>query len=234
MDIDIYNLRKTFGATVAVDIPALHIGAGELIGIVGNNGAGKTTLFRLMLDLLGADEGRVMLGDINPARSEAWKSSVGAYLDDSFLIDFLTPEEYFLFVGFASGLDEEETNRRLGAYERFMQGEILGQRKLIRTLSAGNKQKTGIIAALLPEPETVILDEPFNFLDPTSQHLLRRLLADYARRRNATILVSSHNLRHTTDLATRILLLERGRIIRDLSGDKPGVEAELDTYFAEE
>ncbi len=204
-----------------------------MIGLAGNNGAGKTTLFRLMLDLLQADAGEVSLGGVNPARSEEWKSRVGAYIDEGFLIDFLTPEEYFSFIGSISGLKEEETNARLAEYEQFFAGEIMGQRKLIRDLSSGNKQKIGIAAALLPRPETVVLDEPFNFLDPTSQNVLKRLLAAYNEQTRATILVSSHNLQHVVDISTRILLLERGKIVKDLSAASDAPAEQLSRYFGE-
>ena len=153
------------------------------------------------------------LTNINPAESEAWKNEVGSYIDDGFLIDFLTPEEYFAFLGKISGMTQAEVDQRLEAFERFAGGEIFGQKKLIRNLSAGNKQKVGIISALLRKPKTVILDEPFNFLDPTSQLVLKHLITDYAKETGATIIISSHNLQHTVDISTRIALLEHGRSI---------------------
>ena len=215
--IKIDNLRKQFGDTCACNIPSFQINDGDILGLVGNNGAGKTTLFRLLLDLLKADDGSVMIDDINPAESEAWKANVGAYIDEGFLVDFLTPEEYFAFLGKISGMSQAEVDERLTQFERFSNGEIFGQKKLIRNLSAGNKMKVGIISALLRRPKTVVLDEPFNFLDPTSQLVLKHLLTDYARETGATILISSHNLQHTIDISTRIALLEHGQIIRDLA-----------------
>ena len=232
--IKIENLKKQFGDTCACDIPSFTINNGHILGLVGNNGAGKTTLFRLLLDLLKADEGYVTIDDINPAESEAWKNDVGAYIDDGFLIDFLTPEEYFSFLGKISGMSQADVDSRLQDFERFAGGEIFGQKKLIRNLSAGNKQKVGIISALLRKPKTVILDEPFNFLDPTSQLVLKHLISDYARETHATIIISSHNLQHTVDISTRIALLEHGRIIRDLSNDEGSATAELQEYFSAE
>ncbi len=231
MDIKISNLQKKFGEKVAVNISDLTIRQGEILGLVGNNGAGKTTLFRLMLDLLKSDEGEVMIGDINPADSEEWKHSVGSYIDDGFLIDFLTPEEYFDFVGKISNLTADEIKKRLSEYDRFMAGEILDQKKLIRDFSAGNKQKIGIVAALLAQPEIVILDEPFNFLDPSSQNVLKKMLTNYSQERNATVIVSSHNLQHTVEISNRITLLEHGVIVKDLANENQSAEAELETYF---
>ena len=250
--IKIDNLKKQFGETCACDIPSFIINDGDILGLVGNNGAGKTTLFRLLLDLLKADEGSVSyvfpLPDgelsgtvvtegtvaINPTESEAWKQHVGAYIDEGFLIDFLTPEEYFAFLGKVSGISHQEVDERLQQFERFANGEVFGQKKLIRNLSAGNKMKVGIISALFRRPKTVILDEPFNFLDPTSQMVLKHLLQDYANETGSTILISSHNLQHTVDISTRIALLEHGKIIRDLSNNEGSAASELQEYFEAE
>lgn len=232
MDITINQLKKAYGSKVVLDIEQYTIHSGEIIGLVGNNGAGKTTLFRLMLDLLKADEGSVRIGEIEVSSSELWKEITGAYLDESFLIDYLTPEEYFYFVGRMCNLNRQTVDERLTAYERFMNGEILGQKKLIRNLSAGNKQKVGILAALLNNPKLIILDEPFNFLDPSSQSALKQLLVTYNQSTGATILVSSHNLNHTIDISTRIALLEHGKLIRDLNNADGSAGSELETYFA--
>lgn len=232
MDITINQLKKVYGSKVALDIEQYTIHSGEIIGLVGNNGAGKTTLFRLMLDLLKADEGSVCIGETEVSRSEQWKEVTGAYLDESFLIDYLTPEEYFYFVGRMCQLDPQTVDERLATYERFMNGEILGQKKLIRNLSAGNKQKVGILAALLNNPKLIILDEPFNFLDPSSQSALKQLLLTYNQSTGATILVSSHNLNHTIDISTRIALLEHGKLIRDIDNTDGSAGSELETYFA--
>jgi ABC-2 type transport system ATP-binding protein len=156
---------------------------------------------------------------------------VGAFIDDSFLIDYLTPEEYFYFVGRMYRIPKEQIDERLTQYERLMNGEVLGQKKLIRNLSAGNKQKVGIIAALLHQPEVVILDEPFNFLDPSSQSVMKHVLRDYHEATGATILVSSHNLNHTVDISNRIALLEDGRIIRNIDNSEGTAEKELEDYF---
>lgn len=229
--ITVSNLLKKFGDKTAVDIPELTINDGDILGLVGNNGAGKTTLFRLMLDLLSADSGEITINGINPAASEDWKQLVGAYIDEGFLIDFLTPEEYFEFVGKVNGLTKEVIAERLSFFERFMAGEVMGQKKYIRDFSAGNKQKVGIVSALLSHPQYVILDEPFNFLDPSSQILLKKLLVDYAQQNQATVLVSSHNLQHTIDISTRIVLLEHGRVVKDLPNYEGSAEQELDSYF---
>ncbi len=244
MRIQLENLKKCFGDKTAVDIQNFTINDGEIIGLVGNNGAGKTTLFRLMLDLLKADEGNVKMfpnklqaenedipSEINPSVSEDWKMLTGAYIDNSFLIDFLTAEEYFEFIGKVSGLSKEQTEKRLKDFEHFMNGEVLGQKKYIRDFSAGNKQKVGIIAALLNRPQLVVLDEPFNFLDPSSQNQLKRLITEFNQSTGATVLISSHNLQHTVEISTRVALLEHGVIINDFDNTDGKAEEKLEEYF---
>ena len=231
MEIKIHNLKKTYGSKTAVDIPDYTLQGPEILGLMGNNGAGKTTLFRLMLDLLKADSGNVCLDGTDVSQCEDWKSHVGAYMDESFLIDYLTPEEYFYFVGKMYGLTKEEVDKRVARFERFMNGEVIGQKKLIRNYSAGNKQKIGIISAMLHQPQVLVLDEPFNFLDPSSQSIIKHLLKAYNEETGATILVSSHNLNHTVDICPRIALLENGKIIRDIDNKGNSAEKELEDYF---
>ena len=229
--IIINKLKKNFGEKIAVDIKHYEINQGDMLGLVGNNGAGKTTLFRIMLDLLKADDGKVIINDIGVSQSEDWKSITGAFIDDGFLIDYLTPEEYFYFIGKMYGLKKEEVDERLIPFERFMSGEVIGHKKLIRNYSAGNKQKIGIISAMLHYPQLLILDEPFNFLDPSSQSIIKHLLKKYNEEHQATVIISSHNLNHTVDVCPRIALLEHGVIIRDIINENNSAEKELEDYF---
>ena len=243
--IKIENIKKAFGQTIASDIPSFTINDGDILGLVGNNGAGKTTLFRMILDLLKPDEGEVTLTfpsdsrfsrseeaiAINPATSEDWKDHTGAYIDDTFLVDFLTPEEFFAFLGKIKGIPQSEIEERLKAFERLAGGEIFGNKKLIRNLSAGNKQKVGIMAAMLLKPQVLILDEPFNFLDPSSQNAIKHLLKKYNEETGATILVSSHNLQHTVDICPRIVLLEHGKVIHDIDNKEKQAQTILENYF---
>lgn len=229
--ITINTLQKNFGDKRAVDIERYVINPGDMLGLVGNNGAGKTTLFRLILDLLKTDGGNVVINDIDVSKSEEWKNSTGAFIDDSFLIDYLTPEEFFYFTGKMYGLTKEEVDERLVPFERLMSDEVVGQKKYIRNFSAGNKQKIGIIAAMLHHPQLLILDEPFNFLDPSSQSVIKQLLKKYNAEHKATVLISSHNLSHTVDICPRIALLEHGVIIRDILNEDGSAEKELEDYF---
>ena len=189
--IQISNLQKKFGEKTAVNIDNYLINQGDMLGLVGNNGAGKTTLFRLILDLLQADRGKVTINDIDVCKSEDWTNFTGA----------------------------------------FMNGEVMGQKKFIRNFSAGNKQKIGIISAMLHHPQLLILDEPFNFLDPSSQSIIKQLLKKYNEEHKATVIISSHNLNHTVDVCPRIALLEHGVIIRDIQNENNSAEKELEAYF---
>ena len=171
------------------------------------------------------------INGIEVSKSEEWKNTTGAFIDDGFLIDYLTPEEYFYFIGKMYGLKKEEVDERLAPFERFMNGEVMGQKKFIRNFSMGNKQKIGIISAMLHHPQLLILDEPFNFLDPSSQSIIKHLLKKYNEEHGATVIISSHNLNHTVDVCPRIALLEYGAIIRDIKNENNSAEKELEAYF---
>ena len=232
------NLTKNYGEQRAVDIPELIIPDGTILGLVGNNGAGKTTLFRLLLDLIKATDGEVGLSKsddcelMNPAQCEDWKHFVGAYVNEGFLIDFLSPEEYFLFVGKVNDIPEKTVKTTIEQYTEFLTDEIIGAGKLIRDLSAGNRQKVGIVSALLAQPKIVILDEPFNFLDPSSQNKLKKLIIDYHEKTGATLLISSHNLTHTVDISTHVALMEKGKIISFIDNIDGAANKQLDEYFS--
>jgi len=230
--IEITNLVKTFNKNTAVDIPSLKIDKGELVGLVGNNGAGKTTTFRLMLDLLRANTGSVLIKGLNVAKSEEWKNYTGSFIDSNFLIDFFTPDEYFAFTGKVYGLNDHAIKERLAMFEKFMSEEILNQKKYIRHFSSGNRQKIGIVAAMMVYPDILILDEPFNYLDPSSQIEMKRLLQWQNTQFGTTILISSHNLNYIHDVSSRILLMEQGVIIKDKKNSVEENISEIYNYFA--
>ncbi|UCF39255.1 MAG: ABC transporter ATP-binding protein [Acidobacteriota bacterium] len=225
------GLNKNYGTLTALDLSDLEIFPGESFGLVGNNGAGKTTFFSLLLDLIRPSAGNVSSKALNVMGNEDWKSYTGSYLDEGFLIDFLNPEEYFEFVSDLYGIDHASYLSRLDDFAEFFNGEILGRGKLIRELSKGNQKKVGIAAALLPNPEVVILDEPFPNLDPSSVNRLKKILNQTREAHDVTFLISSHNLNHITDVCDRIVVLEKGRIVRDLQTDTSTLQ-ELEEYFA--
>ncbi|HEV9036728.1 MAG TPA: ABC transporter ATP-binding protein [Puia sp.] len=228
--ITINKLTKAYNGKVVVNIPTLDIKEGELLGLVGNNGAGKTTLFRLLLDLVRADAGEVFSKGQPVSTTEEWKSYTAAYLDEGFLIGYLTPEEYFYFVGNLHGVSRSNVDQFLRGLDDFFAGSVLKTGKYIRDLSKGNQFKTGIAACLLADPELVILDEPFANLDPSSQMRLIRMLKDVCAKKRTTVLISSHDLNHVTDVCHRILLMEKGRIIKDTDTTADTLQ-ELEAYF---
>jgi ABC-2 type transport system ATP-binding protein len=226
------NLKKTYGDKTVVNINELTISDGETIGLAGNNGAGKTTLFRMLLDLIRPDEGEVLSKNENVAHSDHWKDYTASYLDEGFLIDYLTPEEYFIFIGSLHNLSTAHVTDYLKQYEEFFNGEILNRGKYIRDFSKGNQNKVGIAAALMQKPELLILDEPFANLDPTTQIRLKTLLKNLKATHKITTLISSHDLNHVTEVCDRIILLEKGLIIKDFHTDEHTLK-ELEAYFAE-
>lgn len=234
MEIKIENLKKVYGGMTVLDIPELTLHSGELIGLVGNNGAGKTTLMRLILDLIKADEGRVTSNGQPVSETEEWKHYTGSFIDGRFLIDYLTPEEYFSFIADVYHISKETLQQRLQAFEGLMHGEILGTRKYLRDFSEGNRQKVGIIGAMLIRPQVLILDEPFNYLDPSSQITIARLIEHTCKDFGTTVILSSHNLSFVADISTRILLLEKGVIVKDLHNTAGAAKAELNEYFGME
>jgi len=227
--ITINNIIKSYNKKIAVDIPQLEIGYG-INGLVGNNGAGKTTLFRLILDLVKADRGEVLSNEKNVAKSEDWKSYTAAYIDEGFLIQYLTPEEYFYFIGKLHKLSKADVDEFLAKLAAFFDGAILKSGKYIRDLSKGNQFKVGIAACLLQSPEILILDEPFANLDPSSQIRLIQMLKELNKSKKMIILISSHDLNHITEVCTRILLMEKGLIIKDLQTSSDTL-SELEVYF---
>ena len=231
MKVELSNLKKRYGSNVVLDVPSLSIGSGELVGLVGNNGAGKTTMMRLMLDLIQASEGTVTIDSVNVAKDYMWKSVTGSYLDSTFLIDIYTPEEFFGFVAEAYDISDQELKLRLQEYEMLMNGDILGTGKLIHDFSNGNRQKIGIIAAMLVNPQLLILDEPFNYLDPSSQIVVAKLIQKMNRDLGTTVVVSSHNLNSINDICSRILLLDKGRVLMDKAHEPGSMDRELEDYF---
>jgi len=229
--IEVKNLTKIYSEVTVLNIPELVIGKGESFGLVGNNGAGKTTFFRLILDLLRANSGYVTSKGIDVKKSNEWKYYTGSYLDQRFLIDFLTPEEYFDFLAGVFSLSKGDQEKFYADFEEFFNDEILGKRKYIRDLSQGNRQKVGIAAALMQKPEVLILDEPFNGLDPSTQIRLSNILNKLKNEHEVTMLISSHDLKHVTEVCGRIAILEKGLIIHDLKTSENTLK-ELERYFA--
>ncbi|MDE5419979.1 ABC transporter ATP-binding protein [Labilibaculum sp. DW002] len=228
--INIDNLGKSYNAVKVLDIEQLEIPQGQSFGLVGNNGAGKTTLFRLILDLIEADRGQVLSKDIAVNKDSQWKKYTGSFLDEGFLIDFLKPEEYFKFIADINGVTKEELKVYYNDFSDFFGDEILNKNKYIRDFSKGNQKKIGIFGAIISQPEVLILDEPFANLDPSSQIRLKTILNELHKKNNLTMLISSHDLNHIAEVSQRIVVLEKGQVVKDLLASSNTL-GELEGYF---
>jgi len=225
------DLSKTYNGTSVLNVEELSIPKGQSFGLVGNNGAGKTTYFSLLLDLIKPSTGSITSNSVVVDQSEDWKPFTSSFIDESFLIGYLTPEEYFYFIGELRGQNKADVDTLTSKFEDFFNGEIIGKKKYLRDLSKGNQKKAGIIAALIGNPEVIILDEPFANLDPTTQIRLKQILKDLGEKQGVTVLMSSHDLMHVTDVCERIVVLEKGIVIKDLETN-PATLKELEAHFA--
>ncbi|MFT5216562.1 MAG: ABC-2 type transport system ATP-binding protein [Glaciecola sp.] len=225
------NLSKAYNGIKVLNIENLDIPKGQSFGLVGNNGAGKTTYFSLLLDLIQPSTGHIKSKDILVNESEDWKPYTSSFIDESFLIGYLTAEEYFYFIGELRDQNKSDVDALVSQFEDFFHGEILGQKKYLRDLSKGNQKKAGIVAALIGNPEVIILDEPFANLDPTTQIRLKSIIKDLAEKQGVTVLISSHDLMHITDVCERIVVLEKGEIVKDLQTSEATLK-ELEQHFA--
>jgi ABC-2 type transport system ATP-binding protein len=229
--IEIQGLKKGYHGVNVVNIPQLTIKRGESIGLIGNNGAGKTTLFRMILDLIRPDSGEVLSQEKNVSSSEVWKEYTASYLDEGFLIDHLTPEEYFQFIGGLHDKNKTQVDAELQNFTEFFNGEILDRGKYIRDLSKGNQTKVGVAACLIQNPQLLMLDEPFANIDPSTQIRLKTIIKNLNKEKQITCLISSHDLNHVTELCDRILLMEKGKIIKDIATNSNTLK-ELEEYFS--
>ncbi|MBT6377343.1 MAG: ABC transporter ATP-binding protein, partial [Flavobacterium sp.] len=214
--ITIDTVSKKYGKAEVLNIDALEIPTGQSFGLVGNNGAGKTTLFNILLDLIRPTTGAIVTNDISVNKSEAWKKFTGSFIDESFLISYLTPEEYFQFIGDLRGMNKADVTSFLSQFEEFFNEEVLGKKKYLRDLSKGNQKKVGIVAAMMGDPKVVVLDEPFANLDPTTQIRLKKILKTLTENKEITVLVSSHDLSHVTEVCERIVVLDKGAVVKDI------------------
>lgn len=228
--IHLNNIKKSYGDIEVLQIGSLEIPSGQSFGLVGNNGAGKTTLFSALLDLIRLSEGTITNQGIAVSQSEDWKKFTTAFLDESFLIGYLTPEEYFYFIGDLRGQNRQEVDAFVGQFEDFFHGEILGQKKYLRDFSKGNQKKVGIVGALIGSPELIVLDEPFANLDPTTQIRLKELLRVLSQQKGITLLISSHDLQHVTEVCERIVVLDKGRIVKDIQTQTETLK-DLEAFF---
>jgi ABC-2 type transport system ATP-binding protein len=207
------DLVKRYGATLVLNGITMGLQPGSVIGLVGPNGAGKTTLLNILAGIFPPDSGAVWLEDgwVDFDRQPERRRLLGLALGGRTLIDDLRTGEYFDFVAAMHGVrpddvrdtrDELVTSLRLEAH----------MDKSIKTLSAGTKKKVEFVAAVLHRPRVLLLDEPFEAIDPPAVRELTSVIADYVRMTGAAAIISSHILPYVRPLATEVRLLWRGSL----------------------
>jgi ABC-2 type transport system ATP-binding protein len=204
--ITIDTISKKYGKAEVLNVSSIEIPTGQSFGLVGNNGAGKTTLFNVILDLIRPTTGTVTSNNIVVSESETWKNFTGSFIDESFLIGYLTPEEYFQFIGDLRGMNTAEVTAFIAKFEDFFNDEIIGKKKYLRDLSKGN-------------------------LDPTTQIRLKKVIKNLTDNSNITVLISSHDLIHVTEVCERIVVLDKGVVVKDISTSAATLK-ELELYFS--
>lgn len=215
-------VTKRFGAFTAVDEFSLRLAAGEVLGFLGPNGAGKTTTIRMVMSIIYPDSGRIeVLG--HPSAAEV-KDRIGYLPEERGLYRKMTVQETLYYFGRLKGLRGPRLRQRID--ESLERIELQNwRRKRVEALSKGMSQKLQFVAAILHQPELVILDEPFSGLDPLNVDLLERILRDL-RQAGATVVFSTHQMNQAERLCDRIVLINRGRKVID------GTIAEVRGRFA--
>jgi len=210
--IVVQNLKKFFGEVKAVNDISFNVHKGEVFGLLGPNGAGKTTTIKLLLGLLEPNEGEMSIFGLNPEREEVKiKRRIGYVSEEPLIFKSLTPKDLFNFIASIRRLDETTTTERAREYlESFDALEYYDQ--LIATLSHGNKQKLQIIAAILHDPDLLILDEPIAGLDAKSVKVMKEIL-DLHLENGGSVLFSTHIMEIAQELCHRIAIINKGKIV---------------------
>jgi ABC-2 type transport system ATP-binding protein len=204
--VEAESLTKWYGAHRGVDALDFAVEPGEVFGLLGPNGAGKTTTIRLLLDLIRPTGGTARVFGESPRGNAALRRRVGYLPGDLRLYERLTARQQLTYFAGLRGL------AHLGRADELAARLDVELDRAQRTLSKGNRQKVGLVQAFMHDPELLILDEPTSGLDPLVQQLFAELL-DEARRRGATVLISSHVLPEVQVLADRVALLREGRLV---------------------
>ena len=207
--IEVSGLRKRFGPKVALDGMSFTVGPGQVTGFVGPNGAGKSTTMRVILGLDSVAEGKALVGG-RPYRSlRRPLSHIGALLDAGALQPGRTARNHLLWQARAQGLGARRVDEVLS-----LAGLEQAARRKAGGFSLGMRQRLGIAGALLGDPPVLMLDEPFNGLDPEGFVWIRGFLASLARQGRA-VLVSSHLMSELQDTASQLVVVGRGKVIAD-------------------
>ena len=209
MTLKIDKVRKSFGDKIAVDNLNMVVKPGEVMGLIGQNGAGKTTTFRMILNFISADQGRITWQD-GPINQEI-KQKIGFLPEERGLYQKMTVEDQILYFAELHGMKRADARLKLQDWMKRL--EVVGKPKdKVQTLSKGNAQKIQFIATLIHEPEFLILDEPFTGLDPVNTELLRNEIKR-SRDKGAAVIFSNHNMSDVELLSDHLLMLKGGQTI---------------------
>lgn len=221
--INVQTVSKVFRTKKALSDISFRVTDGEIIGLLGPNGAGKTTTMRLIVGYLKPTKGEIMVDGKRPTEDKmAVLSAIGYLAENNPLYQEMKVLEYLRFV--ASAKNDPWSNIEIIANQTGI-SEVISSK--IEELSRGYKQRVGLAAALLGDPKILILDEPTSGLDPIEQEKIRQLIK--ALRRKKTIILSTHILSEVEDVATRLIIINRGKIVYD--GDKPKKRGEVEGLF---
>jgi ABC-2 type transport system ATP-binding protein len=207
--LELRELRKRYGETVALDGASFTVGEGEMFGFVGPNGAGKTTLMRIVLGVLEADGGEVLWRGAPIGPEE--RRRIGYMPEERGLYPKMRVRDHLVYVARLHGVGEEEA---LAAAERWLERLGLQERaeEVVEALSLGNQQRVQLAAALVHDPEVLVLDEPFSGLDPVAVAGLSETLARRAAA-GGTVLFSSHQLDLVESLCESVVVIDSGRLV---------------------
>ena len=208
------GLRKSYGATVAVESLTLAVERGTVVGFLGPNGAGKTTAIRMLSTVLAPDAGSFSVADVPHTDPSGIRRRVGVLPESAGYPGAQTGEEWLVYHGQLFGLRRPDAvaaaRRLLGEVGLSAQGSTP-----IRTMSRGMRQRLGIARALVNDPEVVFLDEPTLGLDPAGQRQVLALVTRVAGERGVTVVLSSHLLAEVEQVCHRVVILNRGRVVSD-------------------
>jgi ABC-2 type transport system ATP-binding protein len=203
------QLSKSFGDTRAVDEVSFEVHSGEVFGLLGPNGAGKTTTIRIVLDIFRPDTGRVLVLGTAPDRTN--KDRIGYLPEERGLYKDVSLEQALTFLATLKGLSEREAGRRLVPWLERM--DLLEhRRKKVQELSKGMQQKGQLIAALLHEPDLLVIDEPFSGLDPVNTRMIETIIKEQVAA-GRTVIMSTHQMYQVEALCDRIVLIDHGRSV---------------------
>jgi ABC-2 type transport system ATP-binding protein len=211
--IELEDVTRRFGALTAVDGVTLHVGDGEIVGLLGHNGAGKTTLIRVINGLLSPDAGQVRVLGVDPTvEGQVVRRSTGVLTEYPALDEFLTTVENLEVYAAINGIAREVASARIeGLLERL--GLAAKRDEPARGLSAGLKQRVALARALVHDPQVLLLDEPTTNMDPVAARGVRDLIVESSRDRGRTVLLSTHNLAEAEQLCDRVAIMRFGRLL---------------------